>query len=246
MRSRSRSERRHKVPLAYRVSGDDSALHYVPDDQGEISFARLPNDRLKLLAHANDLSSTVSDVLDDLGWNLAISGDRLKARLPATAGVAGHVITLRYLPERTQLMTGKGSGRSIKMAHNLLFQLAHPGDIVVIDAVGLDEISMMGANAARAAQRAGVQAALVDGCVRDLEAIQALGFPVWSRGITPRTGKFRIHASSINRPVLCGGVQVMPGDIAVADETGICFIPLEIAQRVIDRVLEVSPPGVPT
>jgi 4-hydroxy-4-methyl-2-oxoglutarate aldolase len=230
-----------KLNTAFKVSGDDSHLRYEPPDRGEQPLVRLSPALLRRLAKVPDLASTTSDVLDDLGWNLAVASDRLRPRLASAHGVAGHVLTIRYLCERlTPGATRSGRG-AIKMAHNLIFGIARAGDILVIDASGVDDASTMGANAAAAAQRSGLQAAVVDGCIRDLAAIRNLGFPIWSKGVTPRTGKFRIEASSINKPVACGGVQVRPGDVAVADQTGICFIPLEVADVVIKRVLEVSP-----
>ena len=242
MKSPSRtSASQPKLNTAFKVSGDDSHLRYEPADRGEQPLVRLPSALLRRLAKAPDLASTTSDVLDDLGWNLAVASDRLGPRLARTHAVAGHVLTIRYLSERLTPGATRSGGGPIKMAHNLMFRLARAGDILVIDASGVDDASTMGANAAAAAKRAGLQAAVVDGCIRDVAAIRNLGFPIWSRGVTPRTGKFRIEASSINRPVACGGVQVHPGDVAVADQTGICFIPLEVAGVVIKRVLEVSP-----
>ena len=56
--------------------------------------------------------------------------------------------------------------------------------------------------------------------------------------MTPRTSKWRLEATAINRAVMCGGVQVRPGDVVIADETGVCFVPVGDATNVLLRVLE--------
>lgn len=63
-----------------------------------------------------------------------------------------------------------------------------------------------------------------------------LSYPVWSRHITPITGKFRIQAAEINCPILIDEVQVCPGDLCVADDNGICFIPHNKIEEVLDCV----------
>jgi regulator of RNase E activity RraA len=70
--------------------------------------------------------------------------------------------------------------------------------------------------------------------------MRALDYPVWSRGITPITGKFRFEAIEINGPVVCAGVQVSPGDLAVADDTGIVLIPQKVIGEVLRRAIEAS------
>ena len=62
---------------------------------------------------------------------------------------------------------------------------------------------------------------------------------MWSRDVAPLTGKWRIQTVQINFPVEIAGVQVTPGDIVIADETGICFVPQEIAADVLKRAQEI-------
>lgn len=99
---------------------------------------------------------------------------------------------------------------------------------------------MLGGLAANTGARIGLSGVIVDGAVRDIDQIAAAGLPVWSRSVTPRSGKSRMEAVSLNAPVQCGGVQVAPGDLAVADATGICFVPIELVREVAARVFEVT------
>jgi 4-hydroxy-4-methyl-2-oxoglutarate aldolase len=74
------------------------------------------------------------------------------------------------------------------------------------------------------AKKCGVTGRVVDCDVLDIEDIKALDYPVWSHGVTPITGKFRFEAFEVNGPVVYGGITVHPGDLAVADETGVVII----------------------
>jgi regulator of RNase E activity RraA len=73
---------------------------------------------------------------------------------------------------------------------------------------------------------------VVDGAIRDGEAIAALGFPVFSRSVCPG-GCDKDGPGEINVPVACGGVVVMPGDVVIADADGVAVVPHEQAEAVL-------------
>jgi regulator of RNase E activity RraA len=98
-------------------------------------------------------------------------------------------------------------------------------------------VSVVGSEAAQALQNAGVAGAIVDGSVRDLEGLAALGFPCWSSGRTPITGRWRLEAAAFNEPVAICGVQVRPGDVVVADDGGVAFVPAELFDELARRLL---------
>jgi 4-hydroxy-4-methyl-2-oxoglutarate aldolase len=64
---------------------------------------------------------------------------------------------------------------------------------------------------------------------------RAVGYPIGATDITPVTGKWRIEAAEINGAVMIGGVQVHPGDLVVADDTGVCFIPRDLILEVLEH-----------
>ena len=221
------------------VSGDVGVGAFHPDDVRPADFQRLPAEKLSALQGLTGLSSTTSDVLDELGYAMSISTDVLPLRT-APVHVVAQVITIRYLPERRSGSHPDLRRTQSKLTHHTAFGMARPGDVAVIEVGGAPAVSVVGGIAAQSAVNAGLAACIVDGAVRDLEQIQELGLSVWARTLTPRTGKWRVEAVAVNRPVVCGGVQVHAGDLVIADETGICFVPIEIAERAIDRVLEVT------
>jgi len=219
------------------VAGDETTGRAPGVEVASVEFARVAPERLAQLRGVPGLAATASDVLDELGLRLAVPAGTLAPR-GAGATVAGHAVTLAYLPERRTHRRALEESADPGLAHLTAFDAAAPGDVVVIDARG--DASVLGGMATHAALAAGVAGCIVDGAVRDLGEIRALGLPVWSRSVTPVTGKWRLQAVSVNRPVACAGVQVRPGDLALADETGVCFVPAELAGQVVERVLEVA------
>ena len=224
----------------YRLSNDAGVGEFEPDDIREVSFQRVSAGHLDALRRFAGLTSTASDVLDELGWKLSLPASAIAPRHSGGGSVIGHALTLKYLPERRHLQHRSQDHGIPKLAHQVVFRSAHPGDVLVVDAAGCGEVSVMGGLAAASAVRAGVAAAIVDGAVRDISDIQSSGLPTWSRYVTPVTGKERLEAISINAPIQCAGVQVRPGDIVIADDSGVCFIPAELADEVLERVLEIA------
>jgi len=91
----------------------------------------------------------------------------------------------------------------------------------------------MGGVSASIGRRAGEAGAIVDGAVRDVDHSREIGYPVWSSGVSPITGKWRIETVAVNRPVRIAGIEVHPGDLVVADECGVCFVPFARAAEVL-------------
>lgn len=213
-------------------------MGYSPSDIGELPQARLDGRGLAALRGVASASATASDILDELGWNMAVSSEILAPRASRVPQVVGHAVTLEYVPERRQV--AKLTRDPHKLAHEAAFETGQAGDVLVISVLGAPYISSLGGVASALAARSGLSGCVVDGGVRDVGEIAEAGLGVWSRYVTPRTGKWRLEAKAMNRPICCGGVQVRPGDLVIADATGVAFVPLEIVGEVASRVLEVS------
>ena len=174
------------------------------------------------------LSSAFSDELDVLGLRAAVPAGVLP---PLRDGdvVVGLALTLRYVPLRDV----RGGSR---LAHLTVCEQARPGDVLVIQAPHGSDGSVLGGKAAVAAVAAGVHAVVVDGAVRDVDEIEAAGLAVWARSRTPITGRGRLDAVEINGPVEIGGVAVVPGDVVVADRSGVAFVPAERFVELAERI----------
>jgi len=73
----------------------------------------------------------------------------------------------------------------------------------------------------------GLAGAVIDGGARDVEELEEIGFPVFSRSLTPSTSVGRYVSVTKNVPVTCAGVLVRPGDWIVGDRTGVVVVPVD-------------------
>jgi regulator of RNase E activity RraA len=198
---------------------------------------RPPKALIQELLSYEGLTPTLSDILDSMGIPGAIPGSLLQPVIPGKK-IAGPAITLKYIPERMTTAQSFREKAKAKLADRDAYALTEPGDVVVIDGGGRGDISAMGGLSTLMAKKYGLAGNIVDAGVRDIQDIRGLNYPVWSRGITPITGKFRFEALEINGPVVCGGVQVIPGDLVVADDTGVVVVPQSMIQEVIRVAIE--------
>jgi 4-hydroxy-4-methyl-2-oxoglutarate aldolase len=176
-----------------------------------------------------DLTGTVSDVLDQLGIVGAVPASVLRPSDPK-ARIVGRALTV-YNRARTQsvpeAVATKKSGLGEIKAH----RLAQAGDVLVIQ--GIPNVSSLGGVSASVGKRQGEIGAIVDGGARDVDHSRSIGYPIWSSSVTPITGKWRVETVAVNEPVLIAGITVAPGDVVLADECGVCFIPLSRAAEVL-------------
>ena len=118
-------------------------------------------------------------------------------------------------------------------------KVAGAGDLIVVDASGDTETSVWGGLMAGLCQQKGVVGAVVDGAIRDTDEIRALGFPICTRAVVPRSTHSpysqRMEPIEVNVSISCGGVLVNPGDIVLADEIGVVVVPREEAREVLAR-----------
>lgn len=176
-----------------------------------------------------DASGIVSDVMDELGITGVVGASTLR---PTMAGsvIVGPALTIRSIVQREHVYE-TARAHVNKMAEFEAHNLALPGDVLVID--GVPGISNMGGISAQTGKRQGEAGAIVQGGVRDVAHSRSVGYPVWSTELTPATGKWRIEAQEINGEVMIAGVRVSPGDMVLADDTGVCFIPRARATEVL-------------
>lgn len=122
---------------------------------------------------------------------------------------------------------------------NLILQkaldLAKPGDIIVVDGEGCKDRSLMGEMMLDYAQRRGVSGFVIDGAIRDANALKNASIPFYAVAVTPQ-GPYKNGPGEINVPIACGGQVVFPGDILVGDEDGIVVIRPEYAEELAELV----------
>ena len=187
---------------------------------GRIGFRILPSpprlDASLVGAFRGLASSNVADAMGRFGF--MDPGIQSRSGLP----LCGLAITVNARP-----------GDNL-MVHKAL-QLAEPGDIVVVSTNGNTTSAVFGELMCRTAVARGLGGLVVDGAVRDAEGMTALGFPAFSRTVTPGSCD-KDGPGEINVPVSCGGVAVHPGDIVVGDRDGIVVVPRADAADVLELV----------
>ncbi|WP_320957789.1 RraA family protein [Enterocloster asparagiformis] len=114
--------------------------------------------------------------------------------------------------------------------------LAKPGDVIVVDAEGCVDRSLMGEMMFTYAERRGIKGVVVDGAIRDVDAAKRSSMAVYAKAVTPQ-GPYKFGPGEINVPVSCGGQVVFPGDILVGDGDGIVVIRPEIAGELAEEAI---------
>ncbi|ACS60319.1 MULTISPECIES: RraA family protein [Rhizobium] len=114
-----------------------------------------------------------------------------------------------------------------------------PGDILVISRVDRDDIACVGGGVAAAAKAKGAAGIVIDGPCTDVDEIIATGVPVWCRGVSAKTTnrQFQI-GGSLNVPIACGAVAVLPGYGVLADNEGVFVADRNRLRILADAALE--------
>ena len=99
--------------------------------------------------------------------------------------VAVDTETLGLIPRRDKLCVVQLSGGDLVDPLKAL-EMGQPGDIIVVDAGGDTEVSVCGGLMGGLAKNRGIRAMIVDGAGRDIDELEDINWPIWTRAITPR------------------------------------------------------------
>jgi regulator of RNase E activity RraA len=181
-------------------------------------------DREPLIERLSKVDScAVSDALDSLGLKGATWGVRPQWPCPR---IVGRAMTMKIKPVGLEQPTQHLGTPAI--------EAAKPGDIIVIDNGGRPDISTWGGLLSLSAKLKGLSGVVIDGACRDIDEARDLGFPVYSRGVVPMTARGRVMQESFNLEIQFAGVQVRPGDLIIADGSGVVIIPKEKEQEAVE------------
>jgi 4-hydroxy-4-methyl-2-oxoglutarate aldolase len=170
--------------------------------------------------------TTLSDALD----RLAIDGQCLGLMpFDRSMAFAGRAFTIRMVPVGA-------SGGSVG---DYIDEVA-PGQVVVLDNNGRLDATVWGDILTLVAHGKGVAGTVIDGVCRDIGRSIELGYPIFARANTMRTGKDRVTADAYNVPVQVAGVRVEPGDWLVGDGDGVVAIPASRAEEVLRVAREIA------
>ncbi|QJS13951.1 methyltransferase [Streptomyces argyrophyllae] len=117
--------------------------------------------------------------------------------------------------------------------HKALAEL-QPGQILVVSGGGDIDRALIGELVAGRAVAKGCAGIVIDGAVRDVAVLQALGVPVFARAITP-AGPYKDGPGELDVPIAVADVVVKPGDYVLGDDDGVVVVPRERAETVVER-----------
>jgi regulator of RNase E activity RraA len=163
---------------------------------------------------------SVSDAMDSIGKPCGLLG--LK---PINYGVTicGRAFTVHYTP----------CGEIKGTVGDFLDDVA-AGEVVVIDNGGRDYCTVWGDLMTLTASRNKVAGTVIDGVCRDVPVVRKTGYAIFSKGHYMVTGKDRVYVDYIGKPVAISGVQVKPGDLILADDSGVICVAWELAEKVLE------------
>jgi len=114
-----------------------------------------------------------------------------------------------------------------------------PGSVIVLDNGGRANATVWGDILTSVAARRGIAGTVIDGACRDTRLARELGYPIFSRSYSMRTGKDRVQVEAMNGPVNIGDARVYPGDILRGDADGVLVIPREHEDAVLAAAEEI-------
>lgn len=165
-------------------------------------------------------------ILADVAGRRGTLNGRIKPLAPGMK-VAGPAITVEVRP---------GDNLAIHAA----LAIAQPGDVIVVDGKGDLSCALIGEIMSTQAHAAGIAGIIIDGAVRDADALAQNVFPVFSAGLNP-CGPTKSIAGRVNHPVSVAGAAIQPGDLIIGDADGVVVLPrdevaalLELAQKKLD------------
>ncbi len=161
----------------------------------------------------------VADIHEGMSEDTVL-GPEIHAILPG-AHIAGPALTVLCAAGDTLMM------------HRAL-ALSRPGDVLVIVTDQPTSSAMWGNLVTTCARARGVAGAVIDGPVRDVNAIHTMQFPVWARSISPRRST-RKGPGCINVPICCSGIEIHPGDLVAADDDGVVVVPASQMLSVLEK-----------
>ena len=177
-------------------------------------------------------TSVLSDCLDAAGVRDQALPSRIRP-LDEASVMCGRARTAAFMEVYAHAPGSNPYELEIELVDSL-----RPDEIPVFACSNPARVAPWGELLSTAARVRGAAGALMDGCTRDVRAIQAMGFPVFHGGIAPLDSKGRARIMALDVDIECAGVKVSPGDLVFGDADGLVVIPQRIEALVLRLAFE--------
>ena len=174
-------------------------------------------------------SCAVSDALDALELRGTVMG-------------LSTISVLKRIAGRVQTVKLGAASPDIPKKHlcSSAVDAAEPGDVIVVENHTTDIAAGWGGILSTAAAAKGLSGTIVDGPARDADESRDVDYPVFARTATPFTARGRIAEHDWNIEIEVGGVAVHPGDLVLADGSGVVFVPKAHENDILDKAEEIQ------
>lgn len=179
--------------------------------------------------------ASVADAVDQITGKRGFLSHDMRPRTGNIRVVGRATTVLLKRASADKATPALSTGHSTAMIDN-----SRPGDVgVIVIEDGLD-VAGIGGLMATAAKARGMAGIIVDGGVRDVKEVRALGLGIYARSVVPSSTVSRFAGIAKDVPVQCAGVTIEPGDWIVADEDGVVRVPRDKAKEVLQRAREID------
>jgi regulator of RNase E activity RraA len=182
-------------------------------------------------------TASISDALDEKGVNGVIA--EVSAQRYGQGRIVGRAMPVRFSKKSADPDAWRFGGGIGKPLEQVLKKMSS-GQVIVMDLGGTKTASAWGGLASKLAQKRGVCGTIMWGTCRDVEEIRECGYPVWATGVCPRRSRNEFTFGSINETILIGEARISPGDIIVADESGVVCVPQELTEEILNTLQSIS------
>jgi regulator of RNase E activity RraA len=199
-----------------------------------LSWGQAEDERLAAIRDNLSLVSTASatQLLIKHGWrNAYMIGLRPLQTLGLGRRIVGRARTCRYLTRRAAEGPPDPAVRR-QSAEIQLIESIDAGDVFCVDALGVTTAGIIGDILATRLLARGVAGAVIHGAVRDAPYLNEVGLPVFTAATHPAHSGRDLIPVDYDRPINMAGVQVLPGDIILADDEGVIAMPLDLAEMI--------------
>jgi len=171
----------------------------------------------------------VSDAMDALGlWGTVNGLNHISVR----RRIAGRIQTVKLGPASTMVPKTHLCSAAI--------DASNPGDVIVIENHSREDAAGWGGILSAAAAAKGLSGTIVDGPARDADESIDIDYPVFARSTVSSTARGRISEHAWNVPIIVGQVYVEPGDLVIADSSGVVFLPKARELDVVAKAEEIA------